>query len=479
MKRLIAVLLVICMLSAALVGCAKQNDGQEEATTKGSDATAASEGTTDFVPDIAKKDYKKEFAFAKVGSELEEDFFIPEASQNDGMTDAAYERVLEIADYLGVTLVNKDIGSWTEYAKTIKNNVSTQSDEVQLVLTHVYEGITELMSNNLIADFSEFDSINMDQSYWNKSLMDEVTLNDKYLIGYNDFCLAETHCIVFNKGLVQNNSQTLPYDMVKNKEWTLDELITRTQDLHKDTNGDGSRDVTDTYGMTGWGWTYLISFLTSSNLKIVDRDSDGNFKVAYSDNQEKVLALLDKIQKWYNADGTWFWKSVPAAGTEVEFKNETTLYQLVSTTKLITLKETGVKFGVVPYPLYDSAQTEYRSLNWNGVLVVPNTVTDSAMVGDTLEMLAYKSAPVKEAFFGKLLGGKVANAEEDSEMLEVIWGSIVSDVGLLTSNTSRFMDNLVYMVPMICEQNKNYSSFTKSNLSKAQNGLDKFFNNKK
>lgn len=144
------------------------------------------------------------------------------------MTDAAYERALEIADYLGVTLVNKDIGSWTEYAKTIKNNVSTQSDEVQLVLTHVYEGITELMSNNLIADFSEFDSINMDQSYWNKSLMDEVTLNDKYLIGYNDFCLAETHCIVFNKGLVQNNSQTLPYDLVKNKEWTLDELITRT-----------------------------------------------------------------------------------------------------------------------------------------------------------------------------------------------------------------------------------------------------------
>lgn len=56
MKRLIAVLLVICMLSAALVGCAKQNDGQEEATTKGSDATAASEGTTAFVPDIAKKD---------------------------------------------------------------------------------------------------------------------------------------------------------------------------------------------------------------------------------------------------------------------------------------------------------------------------------------------------------------------------------------------------------------------------------------
>lgn len=65
MKRLIAVLLVICMLSAALAGCAKQNDGQEEATTKGSDATAASEGTTAFVPDIAKKDYKKSLRLPK------------------------------------------------------------------------------------------------------------------------------------------------------------------------------------------------------------------------------------------------------------------------------------------------------------------------------------------------------------------------------------------------------------------------------
>ena len=38
------------------------------------------------------------------------------------------------------------------------------------------------------------------------------------------------------------------------------------------------------------------------------------------------------------------------------------------------------------------------------------------------------------------------------------------------------MDNLVYMLPMICESpKKNFSSFMRSNKDSAQKGLDKVF----
>ena len=50
----------------------------------------------------------------------------------------------------------------------------------------------------------------------------------------------------------------------------------------------------DYYGISGWGWVPLITFITSCDMKIVDRDEDtGRYYVAYEDNTEKMLSLID------------------------------------------------------------------------------------------------------------------------------------------------------------------------------------------
>lgn len=478
-KQLFALILAICLLLSFPLGCATEtpdNPSQSAGATAQTGSDIAEETTRDHAPDIDIKNYNREFAFAKIGSGLDDDFFIPEKALNDGITDATYERAQKIKEHLGVTLVMRDAGDWEGYTKTIQTNVSTGTDNLQLALTHVYRGIPELVINNLVVDFTDLPAVDLEQSYWNKQLMDEVTIDGKYLIGYSDFCLAETHCIVFNKRLLSNNGQSLPYEQVKNHEWTLDELIARTQDVHKDLNGDGQRDIQDIYGMSGWGWVFLISFLTSSDFRIVDRDTDDNFRVAYSENSDRLSELVEKIRNWYNADGTWFWKSSPASGTVVAFKDQTSLFQLINTAGLIELKNYDLQFGVLPYPLYTVQQPAYRSLNWNGVLCVPNTVTSADMVGETLELLAYEAAPVKTAFFDRLLGNKVANTEDDQEMLEIIWNSVVTDVGLITATSSDEMDRLVYMIPTICEKkNGNFSSYLAKNVRKAQIGLDRLF----
>lgn len=365
-KQLFALILAICLLLSFPLGCATEtpdNPSQSAGATAQTGSDIAEETTGDHAPDIDIKNYNREFAFAKIGSGLDDDFFIPEKALNDGITDATYERAQKIKEHLGVTLVMRDAGDWEGYTKTIQTNVSTGTDNLQLALTHVYRGIPELVINNLVVDFTDLPAVDLEQSYWNKQLMDEVTIDGKYLIGYSDFCLAETHCIVFNKRLLSNNGQSLPYEQVKNHEWTLDELIARTQDVHKDLNGDGQRDIQDIYGMSGWGWVFLISFLTSSDFRIVDRDTDDNFRVAYSENSDRLSELVEKIRNWYNADGTWFWKSSPASGTVMAFKDQTSLFQLINTAGLIELKNYDLQFGVLPCPLYTVQQPAYRSLN--------------------------------------------------------------------------------------------------------------------
>ena len=136
--------------------------------------------------------------------------------------------------------------------------------------------------------------------------------------------------------------------------------------------------------------------------------------------------------------------------------------------------------GVLPYPMFDESQGEYSCLNWNGNLMVPSTVKNPLMVGQTIELLAYYSEPVETAYFEDLLGTKLADAPEDAKMLEIIWASQVSDPGVITANLgSRTIDYLLYMVPQLCRDGiGSYSSFLKKYETASNRLLRQFFDPK-
>jgi hypothetical protein len=102
------------------------------------------------------------------------------------------------------------------------------------------------------------------------------------------------------------------------------------------------------------------------------------------------------------------------------------------------------------------------------------------MVGQTIELMAYYNTPVKTAYFEDLLGSKLAEAPDDAEMLDVIWDSIISDAGVITSNISNnAVDHFLYLVPNICRDGVGtYASYVKTRIKVANKGLDAFFNPK-
>ena len=79
--------------------------------------------------------------------------------------------------------------------------------------------------------------------------------------------------MVFNKDMLQNYRLEDPYALVNNKKWTVDKLFSLASAVSED-NGDGKWTVDDYYGISGWGWVPLITFITSCDMKIVDRDED-------------------------------------------------------------------------------------------------------------------------------------------------------------------------------------------------------------
>ena len=270
LARLLALALAALMLVACFTACATGNDGNADTTGSGN---TANESDTTFDPEIEVKNYDAEFYITGVYY-IRDWATADEEDRGDPFMDTIYERGLKIQDHLGVTLVDIDAGDWLSYSNNVIRTVQSGDDAYQLVSTHCYQGVTSFLTTDATYSYGDFDSVNLDAPYWALDFMDEVKIDDKYLIGYNDFCLTSVNAIVFNKEIMSEYSLTAPYEDVRNKTWTMDKLISLASNVAKD-NGDGVWNEKDTYGISGWGWVDTISFTTACDIKIVDRDETG------------------------------------------------------------------------------------------------------------------------------------------------------------------------------------------------------------
>ena len=469
-KKLLALILAGLMI-LPVASCADEEDSVETKDPNASETVA--EEDTGYKPEIEKTDYDADFIITGTYNIYSNAVVDDDYKAGDPFKDSIYERTVRIKDHLGVEVSCASAGDWTEYATVVLRSVQAGDDTYQLVATHPHGGISPMMTSGAMYDFGALDAVNLDAPYWTMSFMEELAVNDKYLIGYNDFCLSNTMTIVFNKDLMDKYQLTAPYEDVNGKTWTLDKLISMASVVVED-NGDNIRDENDTYGIIGWGWTDFISLTVGCGVKIVNRDENGDPYVAYADDNEKMLSILEKVDGMSKADYGYFWTpGTSRDGKSVSFSDGKALFWLMESGGFAGLREAPVRFGVLPYPLYDEKQEDYYSLSWNGVLMIPGSIKNTKMVGEVIELLAYYTAPVKVAYYEDLLGSKLAEAPEDAAMLDVIWDSQVCDIGLITGSS------MLYMTPELCAGDINtYSSYLKTRTKVANKELNKIFNPK-
>lgn len=468
LQRILAMSLAALLLLSC-VACGQTTD-DPAATTEDPNKSPVTESETQFDPMIETKNYEKEFYITGVYY-IRDWATASDEDRGDPFMDTVYERGIKIKDHLGVDLVDIDAGDWLTYSNNVIRTVQSGDDAYQLVSTHCYQGVTSFLTSDAAYNYADFESVNLDAPYWDLDFMEDVKIGDQYLIGYNDFCLTSVNAIVFNKDLMAEYNLTAPYEDVRNKTWTMDKLISLASNVAKD-NGDGVWNEKDIYGISGRGWVDTISFTTACDIKIVDRDETGLYQVAYENNSEKTFAALEKVNELYNGDFAYY---KGPQGTQIPFNDGTTMMYTMETYYMTNLRDVTFRFGVLPYPMYNEAQGEYKSLNWNGIMFVPASIKDPEMVGDVLELLAFYTPPVQKAYYEDLLGSKLSDAPEDAEMLDVIWDSVVTDIGMVSANLSG-MDPLLYMFPNLCLDGvQGYSSYVTRNTRSANRALEKLF----
>ena len=479
--RILAFLLACLMLSAVLVAC---NDAKEngEDTTNAQGSTNTPSGTTggddgvQVEKPVASDKYEDDFQFLIMNDIFRTDFFYAQEQTQEVMNNAIYTRQEQVYDEIGVTVLGKTHTNYLEYKTDFEVSIKAGDGLYESCLTHTNVGVADMVTQGLLADFNEMEKINLDQPYWNKDLMETLALNGEMYLGYGDFCLASTYVIAYSKTLIERYCGTALgdndiYDLVENYQWTLDKMIELASMSYEDKVA-GSKDPSETYGIAGFLWVPAISFVHSSGIDICEYNSTKKtyeFSFANPTNTKKMEDLVSKIKELYSAEYSYFWGPFDAIGADpskqVNLKGKNTLFSITGTYGLIDYVDNNVDdFGVLPYPMWDEAQGEYRHLSWNGYIAIPYNVDDisgAEMVGDTLEFLGYYSAPVTEAFYEKLLGAQISESPDDADMLEIVWDTQVSDYGMAYSTyDNAAMDTILYSLPQCVLGVNGYSTFS-------------------
>ncbi|MBQ8409985.1 MAG: hypothetical protein IJY39_14080 [Clostridia bacterium] len=481
--KIISLILALLIVLSCFVAC-DNSDTQEtvqessEATTVDTSTEAKTELETTFFPDIKKNDYNDSFFITIHTDSNPIDFYWVEESSNDVLSQAIYNRQVKVKDYLGVEILATPVGNSSSYIEPFKTAVKNKDGSVDTLLTHVYHGIDGFVTENYLTDFKNIEGLNLNADYWNSSVMESISINDRMYLGFSDFNILYTHVVAFNKDMMakyEDSMEESVYEMVENYHWTLDQMISIANMVYVDETSDG-KTKDDTFGIVGLHDIAFCGFLHSSNINIIEINAAGDYELSVFNevNKAKTTDVIEKIGNLVKSDCAWFWKM--RSGNDVNFYAGKALLSLSPTNHLPGYLNYDINFGVLPYPMYEEAQKDvgYRSLQWGGYLCVPSYMRDPALIGDTLEMMTFYSAEVNNAFYNKLLGKQVADSPIDQKMLEIVWDGLCSDIAQ-TYYSSMTDTQILYVVPYLTFENstQNIGSFIASKESTVNKKLKK------
>lgn len=475
--RFLALIIAILMAISTFAACSDEKDEETDTQSIGEQTTTGTvtEEETELTLEVPKNDYGETFYLQIMNDSNKIGYHWVEESENDVLSEAIFARQEKVHDYLGVEVLGTmHTGDHTNYTESFKTAVKNKDGSVDTLITHVYAGVPTLVSENYLTNYDDIPGVDLDADYWNQEFMDALSVMDKKFLGYSDFNILLTHVITFNKDMMDKYGDSLEksvYDMVRDYEWTLDEMISLANLVYIDTTADG-KTYDDTYGITGRQWNEFPGFLHASNINIVEMDASGQYKVALMNdlNAAKTSELVEKLLNLAKSNGSYFDYMTTNSDT-VPFTTGRTLMYIGATTRLVEYLDYDINFGVLPYPMWDTAQKDvgYRHLQWGGYIAVPAFVNNLQMVGETLEALSFFSADVKTAYYEKMLGKQVADVPDDSQMLAIIWDTVCTEFAQ-TYNDSLGGSGLLYMMATVTEAN------TSTNFASTVAGLERSTN---
>ena len=456
MKAKSMIALMLCMIMVLMpISCGKGSDDIEVTTTQDeAGITSLTEETMAILDENAYPENSLPDDLNFDGEELDmlasewqgyEYYFFADEQNGDAMNDAIYSRKMAVEEALNIKMVTHQEGfTIQEVANELKRIILAGESAYDLIFNHCIQGISSSAANGYLYNLDTLPYINMQAEWWNREQMDMLRLGKNTYYAVNDMMIPCPYVIFFNKEMIEQENMEDPYQLVYHGEWTLDKMGEMATHVSTDLDGNGLHNQYDRWGLIAQEQSKFISFMTGAGQYMTERDADGRVQLAM--NTEKMNNLMA-----FFADLTAqnvINRSIKSSNTYVGMETGRILFEADSLAHAELFRDLEIEYGMLPYPKYDKEQEEYISLDWGGLLSVPNNIENPDMVGAAMEMLAWESArEVLPAYYDVVLAGKLSRDEDAARMLELLFDTITYEIGGNYFGFDAGSTDLFYVIP--------------------------------
>ena len=443
MKKLISVFLILAFLSLSLVAC---QDKDEEVSNQSLGETSKSEFVNsdgNYVPRHEVKDLNgRTFTIIVRGSAAgtyQSDDFTTESDLYGELIEDAVKRRNDMVEQLyNVTLnVIKSDSYYNDILLDCQSNLGTY-DAIMPTLSQ----LSLLAGQGYLYDLESLENFDTEAPWYDKNCTEAFSISNQLYFTTGDITIlnkVKTPSILFNKDMAKKYFPEKDfYQLARDKEWTFDVLVECAKEVASLVTADGSYSDQNIYGMVS-SYGDASGFYGASGELICAKDSDDLPYLALGQSQRSTTLAQRILQTMNDGANRWLIYAqeceAPIWETSFEvFYAGRALFRpsaFSATTKLRSLSQ--IEFGVLPMPLMDETQTEYFSYCGSGEtagIAIPICAQDpefSAYMIDAYS--AWAKNYLTKAYYEVNLRYRDLRDDESEEMLDIIFGNIVYDIG--------------------------------------------------
>ncbi|MBQ7604563.1 MAG: extracellular solute-binding protein [Clostridia bacterium] len=430
MRKVLTILLVLTMM-LGIAACNTGNPGSTDTTggadTSGTSSSDTAEPTPD-LPDVKYDGYK--FRIVGGNNVIRED-------QTGGIVDTAIWRanqsVMALFD-IEFEVIEAD---WMDQQFLETLILSGDNELDQAIMQDCLTGTMGL--SGYFADVNAMPNVDTTKPWWPQRIVESLTLNGK-MYGFSNYTnfssMAGTEATFFNIDLLKNRDIELPYDYVKNNEWTVEKLTEIVRSIYSDENGNSERDTEDIFGFVVGFSTYR--WLESFGVEVYKKtDAMNSSELTLDVDSDRVVRLVDKLHNLFYAghDGVWRMRDDVAVAHSM-FANGQVAFTFAPVGVLAPkIAETTMDFGICPIPKADETQAHYYDGLNAGLCSIPYNAPDLARTGAIIEAMAYEGYKrILPAYATTMLKIRYTTNEESKEMLDLVFANQVLSFSYLFVN---------------------------------------------
>lgn len=293
-----------------------------------------------------------------------------------------------------------------------------------------------LLGANLMLDLNETE-VNWDNEWWNQSLRETTTYNNKSYVGGGSFIFdtSRTWMMYVNRALWDQHGFEDPYQLVDSGRWTYEKFREYAKAAAEDNDGSGKPDsAEDVYGVLAADGDFCDAWFMAMGGHYFKADEETG-RVVLACNTTRTYEIVEKMRQMIKQDNVYGF----LGNGEVEH-----IRQFVAGGALFYCNTVGAgglqdmedDWFVLPLPKFDEAQEEYLSgVDHNSLVFgITNTNEDLHETSVVLEAVGRHAMVLEEIFWPDYKDTYWRDPESDRIMSEYVVGHGQHDLALIMAN---------------------------------------------